>query len=113
GDPERRRDFVFADDLVPAWERIAADGRWGETLTLARGESTPLLRAAELVAAAAASSTRIETPGGELAPGENESYRADPPQAGLGFVPRPLEEAITLYVDWLRRHPAPQGSTRP
>ncbi len=112
GDPERRRDFVFADDLVPAWERIAAGGLWGETLTLARGESTPLRRTAELVVAAAGSAVPVETPGGELAPGENESYRADPPPADLGFAPRSLEEAIPIYVDWLRRHTAPEGRSR-
>jgi hypothetical protein len=46
-----------------------------------------------------------------LAPGENESYRADGP-APIAFRPRPLEEAITAYVDWLRRHPAAQGRAR-
>ena len=52
--PGAARDFVYVDDLVPVFERIAAEGAfWSETLTLARGETTPLLRAAELVAAAA------------------------------------------------------------
>ena len=44
-------------------------------------------------------SVPIETPGGELPPGENESYVADVP---LDFSVRPLEEAIPAYVDWLR-----------
>jgi len=109
GDPHRSRDFVLADDLVPALERIVADGRWGETVTLARGEPTPLLRAAELVVTATGGGSAVETPGGELAPGENESYAAAPPPPDLGFRPRPLEEGIRLYVDWLRRHPAAQG----
>jgi nucleoside-diphosphate-sugar epimerase len=99
GDPERARDFVYVDDAVAALERIVADGRWNETVTVASGVATPLLRAAELVRDAAGSSIPIETPGGELPPGENESYVAD---AQLDFSVRPLEEAIPAYVDWLR-----------
>jgi nucleoside-diphosphate-sugar epimerase len=111
GDPERTRDFVYVDDVVEAIEQIVAAGRWNETITLASGVATPLLRAAELVVAAAGSATPIETPGGMLPPGENESYRADG-SAPIPFRPRPLEEAITAYVDWLRRHPAAQGRAR-
>jgi len=99
GDPERARDFVYVDDAIAALERIVADGRWNETHTVASGVATPLLRAAELVRDAAGSSAPIETPGGELPPGENESYGADAP---LDFSVRPLEEAIPAYVDWLR-----------
>jgi len=111
GNPERGRDFVYVDDLVPAFERIAVDGLWNDTITLAAGESTSLRRAAELVVAAAGTNVPIETPGGELAPGENETYGADPPPPRLGFRPRPLEEGIAAYVEWLRRHPAAQGRT--
>jgi nucleoside-diphosphate-sugar epimerase len=109
GNPQRARDFVFVDDLAPALERIASDGLWNDTVTLARGESTPLLRAAELVVAATGAPVSIETPGGELAPGENDSYAADPPPPRLGFEARSLEEGIEVYVDWLVRHPAAQG----
>ena len=109
GDPDRARDFVLVDDLVVPLERIVAEGRWGETLTLARGSSTPLREAAELVLRAAGSDALVETPGGELAPGENESYQASPPPAWLGFEPVPLEEGIERYVGWLRSHPAAQG----
>ena len=112
GNPNRARDFVFVDDLVPALERITAERRWGETLTLASGVSTPLVRAAELVRAATGSSVPIETPGGELDPAENESYPAEAPSPLLGSSVRPLEEAIHVYVDWLRRHPAAQGRAR-
>jgi nucleoside-diphosphate-sugar epimerase len=111
GDPERGRDFVHADDIVPVLERIAADGLWNDTVTVAAGESTPLRHAAELVVGAAGTGSAIETPGGDLAPGENESYGADPPPPRLGFRPRPLEEGIRDYVEWLRRHPAAQGRT--
>jgi nucleoside-diphosphate-sugar epimerase len=111
GDPERGRDFVFVDDLVPVLERIAADGLWKDTITVAAGESVPLRRAAELVVAAAGTGVPIEIPGGDLPPGENETYGADPPPPRLGFRPRPLEEGIAAYVEWLRRHPAAQGST--
>ena len=68
---------------------------------------TPLIRAAELVRDAAGSSVPIETPGGELAAGENESYGAD---GAVDFAVRPLEEAISAYVDWLRS--VPKSRTR-
>ena len=112
GNPERERDFVYADDLVPAVEALVADARWNETIVLARGVSTPLRRAAELVREAAGSPSPIETPEGELAPGENESYRVADGEGRVPFSVRPLEEGIALYVDWLRRHPAAQGRAR-
>jgi UDP-glucose 4-epimerase len=111
GDPERTRDFVYVDDVIEAIERIVAEGRWDETITLASGVATPLRQAAELVVAAAGSSSPVETPGGMLAPGENESYRADG-SAPIPFHPRPLGEGIAAYVDWLRRHPAAQSRAR-
>lgn len=109
GNPDRARDFVLADDLATPLERIVSEGRWGETIALARGASTPLREAAELVRRAAGTGVAIETPGGDLAPGENESYEAAPPPAWLGFEPIPLEEGIERYVGWLRSHPAAQG----
>ncbi len=99
GDPERARDFLYVDDFVLALERIVRDARWNETLTVATGAATPLRRAAELVRDAAGNDVPIETRGGTLAPGENESYVGEP---ALGFPIRPLEEAVPLYVDWLR-----------
>jgi UDP-glucose 4-epimerase len=109
GDPARGRDFVYVDDLVPALERIVTESRWGETVTIASGVSTPLTRAAELARDAAGSSAPIETPGGDLPPGENETYEAVLTPPWLGFSPRGLEEGIRLYVDWLRSHPAAQS----
>lgn len=109
GDPKRTRDFLYVDDAVAAIEQVVADGLWDETVTTGSGVGTPLLRAAELVREAAGSSSRIETPGGDLPPGENESYEAGPQTASLGCLP--LEEGIRRYVDWLRKHPAAQGRT--
>ena len=109
GDPRRTRDFIYVDDVVFSLERILLEGRWNERLTLASGVATPLLRAAELVREAAASSSEIQTPGGDLPEGENQSYEADPQAPGIGCRVRPLEEGIASYVDWLRRHPAAQG----
>ncbi|MDQ3890950.1 MAG: hypothetical protein M3312_10430, partial [Actinomycetota bacterium] len=74
--------------------------------------ATPLRRAAELVREATGSSAPIQTPGGELERGEDESYAAEEVSPELGLSVRPLEEAIPLYVDWLRRHPAAQGRAR-
>ena len=109
GNPRRTRDFLYVDDLVGALEAVAAGGRWNQTLELGSGVATPLIRAAELVRRAAGSGSPIETPGGTLAPGEDESYPARPDAASLGFRVRPLQQAVSLYVDWLRRHPAAQG----
>jgi UDP-glucose 4-epimerase len=111
GDPERTRDFVYVDDLVPALAAIVAEGRWNETFTLASGVPTPLRRAAELVREAAGSQSPIETPGGTLGPGENESYDAGGAETRLPCSVRSLEDAVPLYVDWLRSHPAAQGRT--
>jgi nucleoside-diphosphate-sugar epimerase len=109
GDPRRSRDFVFVDDVVSGLESIAREGRWNETIILASGVATPLLRAAELVRDAAESPSEIQTPGGELPEGENQSYEVGSGAPELGFRTRPLEEGIASYVDWLRRHPAAQG----
>lgn len=109
GDPSRGRDFVYADDLAPSFERLVEHELWNDTITLARGELTPLRTAAELVKAAAASDSPIETPGGPLPAGEDATYPSDPPPARLAFAPRPLEEGIALHVDWLRSRPAAQG----
>jgi UDP-glucose 4-epimerase len=112
GNPGRVRDFAYVDDVVPAFERVAADGLWDETFTAASGVATPLRRVAELVCEATGSLIPIETPGGELERGEDESYAAEEVSSELGLSIRPLEEAIPLYVDWLRRHPAAQGRAR-
>lgn len=109
GDPRRTRDFLYVDDLVPALAQIVEEGRWDQTLTVASGINTPLIEAAELVVEALGSDSAIETPGGDLAPGENESYDTG---AGLRFETRPLDSAVKSYVDWLRRHPAAQGRAR-
>jgi len=104
GDPERTRDFVYVDDAVAAIEVLVAGGRWNETVLVASGRSTPLRTAAELVLEAAGSSSALETPGGNLPAGENESYGAAP-EAPLPLNV-PLEEGIRSYVDWLKSNPA-------
>jgi len=109
GDPQRVRDFVYVDDIVAALEAVVSQGRWGETLTLASGRPTPLLRAAELVREALGADVPIETPGGELPPGEGTGYSADGDMASLGLTVRPIEEAVASYVEWLRGHPAAQS----
>jgi UDP-glucose 4-epimerase len=110
GDPERSRDFVYVDDAVAAIEALVVDGRWNETVLVASGRSTPLSAVAELVREAAGSSSPIETPGGELPAGENESYQAAP-EAPLPLN-LSLEEGIRRYVDWLKSHPTAQVRAR-
>jgi UDP-glucose 4-epimerase len=107
GDPERSRDFVYVDDVVAGIEALLADGRWNETVLIASGRSTSLRTVAELVREAAGSGAPIETPGGDLPAGENESYRAAP-EASLPLNV-PLEDGVRRYVDWLRTHPAAEG----
>ena len=111
GDAERTRDFVYVDDVVAAVETIVAERRFDATFVLSSGVTTSLREAAELVRAAASSSSPIETPGGALPPGENESYTAER-DPSLPFPVRPLAEAVQTYVDWLRRHPAAQSRAR-
>ncbi len=112
GDPLRTRDFVYADDVVTALEAIVTDGRWNETITVASGVATPLRQAAELVREAIGSDSVIQTPGGELPAGENESYAAAPTPPELGCPSRPLAEGVASYVAWINRHPAAQGRAR-
>lgn len=106
GDPRRTRDFVYVDDFAAAVEKVLDDQRWNETLTIASGRATPLIEAAELVKKAAGSSSPIETPGGELDAGENQSYTSG---SELAFTSRPLPQSVELYVDWLRRRIPAQG----
>ena len=109
GDPGRVRDFLYVDDMVAALEAIAAGGPWKATLTIATGRPTSLLRAAELVRDAAGTGVTIDTPGGELPPGEGAGYPASSDLPRLGLTVRPIDEGVTAYVEWLRRHPAAQG----
>lgn len=106
GDPERSRDFIYVEDALGAIEAMVAGQRWNETVLIATGRSTPLRVAAELVRDAAGSPAPIETPGGDLPAGENESYRGAP-EAPLPLNV-PLEEGVRRYVDWLKHHPASQ-----
>jgi len=111
GDPDRVRDFIYVDDVAPAIAALVAEGGWNETVELASGVATSLRRAAELVREAAGTGSQLETLGGTLAPGEDSSYEASGTVPRLPCAARPLEDAIPLYVDWLRRHPAAQGSS--
>ena len=112
GDPERTRDFVYADDIVAALEAIVAGGRWNESITLASGIATPLRQAAELVREATGSDSEIQMRAVDLAEGENLSYPAAPSTSELGFHSRPLAEGIASYVAWIHSHPAAQGRAR-
>jgi nucleoside-diphosphate-sugar epimerase len=102
GDPERSRDFIYVEDALGAIEALVAGQRWNETVLITTGRATPLRVAAELVRDAAGSSAPIETPGGDLPAGENESYRGAP-EAPLPLN-LPLEEGVRRYVDWLKAH---------
>jgi len=112
GDASRTRDFIYVDDVVDGLEALVAEARWGVTLAAASGQATPLVRAAELVVAAAGTNVPIRTPGGELEEAENASYAVDPSAPRLGLQPRPLPAAISAYVDWLAQHPAAQGGAQ-
>jgi UDP-glucose 4-epimerase len=101
GNPERARDFVYVDDAVGAVEALVAAGRWNETVVVASGRASSLRLAADLVRDAAGSASPIETPGGKLPAGENDSYEAAP-EAPLPLNVS-LEEGTRRYVDWLEQ----------
>jgi UDP-glucose 4-epimerase len=108
GDPRRTRDFLYVDDLVEGLERLDEDG----LLYAGSGVATPLIEVARMVCEAAGAPADIQTPGGDLPPGENESYGLDPQVPRLASPSRPLREAVAAYVDWLRLHPAAQSRAR-
>lgn len=109
GNPRRTRDFLYVDDLVDGIEQLVAAGEWPDLLYAGSGVATPLEDAARLAVAAAGTGVAIETPGGTLPPGEDDSYALDPTVPRLASPARPLPEAVSSYVDWLRSHPAAQG----
>jgi nucleoside-diphosphate-sugar epimerase len=114
GNPRRTRDFLYVDDFVDGLERHVAAGAWPDLVHAGSGVATPLEDAARLTVAAAGSDVEIGLPGGQLPPGEDDSYALDPQAPRLALAPRPLPDAVAAYVDWLRRfaHPAAQGSAR-
>ena len=107
GNPQRSRDFVYVDDALAAVEALLVGARWNENVLIASGRSTTLLAAAELVRDAAGSSVQIETPGGDLPAGENESY-GSAPEASLP-LDIPVEDGIPRYVAWLEAHAPAQS----
>ena len=109
GNPHRTRDFLYVDDLIHGIEQLVAAGAWPDLLYAGSGVATPLEEAARLVVQAAGTDVAIETPGGTLPPGEDDSYALDPTVPRLASPTRPLPEAVASYVDWLSSHPAAQG----
>jgi UDP-glucose 4-epimerase len=114
GNPRRTRDFLYVDDFVDGLERHVAAGEWPDLVHAGSGVATALEDAARLTVAAAGGEVEITLSGGQLPPGEDDSYALDPQAPRLALAPRPLPEAVAAYVDWLRRfaHPAAQGSAR-
>ena len=124
GDPGRTRDFLYVDDLVDGLERLTTPDEGDSPLHedsmkgtvplmyAGSGVDTPLIEAARLVVEIAGTGVAIETPGGDLPPGENESHPLPPDAPRLELAARPLREAVASYVDWLRAHPAAQGRAR-
>ncbi len=97
------------DEARAGIERLVAAGEWPDLLYAGSGEATALEDAARLAVEAAGSDVPIETPGGTLPPGEDDSYALDPHVPRLASPARPLAEAVASYVDWLSSHPAAQG----
>jgi UDP-glucose 4-epimerase len=137
GNPRRTRDFLYVDDLIDGLERLlqpkgdrplyvsaagkglqnddelrSPEPKGDRPLYAGSGVDSALVDVARMVVQAAGSDVAIETPGGELAPGENESHPLPPGVARLELAARPLREAVASYVDWLRLHPAAQGRAR-
>ena len=111
GDPQRVRDFVYVDDVVAALEAIAVQGRWGETLTLASGRPTPLLRAAELVREAAGADDRDrDARAASSRRARAAAIRRTATWRRLGLTVRPIEDAVG---DLCRVAPPPSRCSRP
>jgi len=99
GNPRRTRDFLYVDDFVAGVETLVAHGDWPELVYAGSGEATPLEDAARLTVAAVGAPVEVRLTGGALPAGAPR----------LPASPRPLRQAVTAYVDWLRDHPAAQG----
>lgn len=102
GDPRRTRDFVYVDDLIAGLDDLLRDGPRARVMVAASGVSTPLIDAARAVVAAVGTGA-IETPGGEPPAGDERSYGAGDAER-LALRSRPLGDAISEYVTWLRAH---------
>ena len=109
GNPRRTRDFLYVDDFVAGLEGLLSGGAPAPVLAAGSGVATPLEDAARLVASAVGGDVAVELTGGELPPGEDESYALEPSAPRLALTARPLSEAVDAYVTWLRLHPAAQG----
>ncbi len=111
GNPRRTRDFLYVDDLVDGLEELcrADPAGWPELLYAGSGEATPLEDAAHLAVAAAGTPVQVELTGAPLPAGEDASYALPGDAPRLGPPARPLRQAVSAYVDWLRDHPAAQG----
>ena len=90
GDPERTRDFVYVDDVVPALEAIVRDGLLERDRSRSRAAGRPRCGGRPSSwSRPSASRVPIETPGGTLAPGENESYVGNQGGGGAATLRRP------------------------
>jgi nucleoside-diphosphate-sugar epimerase len=118
GGEEKTLDFTYIDDCVDGIVRgvdaLTRDDVVNETINLAYGDGNTLVRAAELIGAAAGREPQIN-----LAPsrvGEVTHYVADISKAKelLGWTPQtPLERGIPLAVEWWRaelRRPEVRGA---
>jgi nucleoside-diphosphate-sugar epimerase len=110
GNPRRTRDFLYVDDFVAGLERLAADPDPPPLVYAGSGTPTALEDAARLaVQAAGGDPVAVELTGGTLPAGEDDSYALPSGVARLPASARPLRQAVSAYVDWLRDHPAAQG----
>lgn len=100
GDPRRTRDFVYVDDLITGLADLLHDGPRAPVVVAASGVPTALVDAARAVVAAVGTGT-IETPGGAPPPGDERSYDAGDEER-LPLRRRPIGDAISDYVAWLR-----------
>ena len=112
GDPSRTRDFLYVDDLVDGIERLVVDGRPRRSCGRAAASPRRCWRRRRSRSRRRARTSRSSCRAASCPPGEGDSYALPPSDARLALTPRPLDQAVTTYVDWLRLHPAAQGRSR-
>ena len=110
GDPRAPRDFLYVDDLVAGSSDSSLQGALGRrSRSAAAARHAAAGRRARWRATPPAPPSRSSRRAASCPPGEGSSYARGPATARLGLTLRPLDDAVTSYVDWLRRHPAAQG----
>ena len=106
GDGQQRREYMFIDDLVAAYDLILNRSELaGETINFGTGETVPVKEIAERITNTIGGSINY----GSERPGEVHGFQLDSGKAsGLGFNPAVgFSEGLARYIQWRRDTRAP------